>query len=400
MDEVEVVVIGAGVVGLAVARALALRGREVMVLEREAGIGMGTSSRNSEVIHAGIYYDTGSAKARHCVRGKQMLYDYCAERGVGHRRVGKLVVATTEAEVEGLRRLKAKGEANGVHDLRWMNGADARAMEPELRCVSAFHSPSSGIVDSHAFMLALQGDLEARGGMVVTHTEVRRIERAQGAGPARWVVHVATRTSPAPGSDPAAPTAGRSDDLAEDTTRLAARWVVNAAGLYAVPLARRIEGVDLTRLPRAHYAKGHYFSLARRSPFSRLVYPMPPAGGLGVHVTLDLAGQARFGPDVEWLPGIDDPDTIDYRVDVSRAASFEAEIRRYWPGLPDGALQPAYTGVRPKISGPGEPAGDFRLEGPKQHGQPGLLHLLGIESPGLTSSLSLALEASDVLLAE
>jgi L-2-hydroxyglutarate oxidase LhgO len=392
MDDVEVVVVGAGVVGLAVARALALRGHEVMVLEREAGIGMGTSSRNSEVIHAGIYYDTGSAKARHCVRGKQMLYAYCAERGIGHRNLGKLVVATTEAEVEGLRKLKAKGEANGVHDLRWLDGAEARAMEPELNCFAAFHSPSSGIIDSHAYMLALQGDLEARGGMVVTHTEVRRIERASGAGRARWVVHGATRAAAADGGPASVDEA--------DTTRLAARHVVNAAGLYAVPLAHRIEGVDPATLPRAHYAKGHYFSLNRRSPFSRLVYPMPPAGGLGVHVTLDLAGQARFGPDVEWLPGVTDPDVIDYRVDTARAAGFEAEIRRYWPGLPDGSLQPAYTGVRPKISGPGEPAADFTLRGPRDHGLPGLLHLFGIESPGLTSSLSIAEEAAERLLVD
>lgn len=381
MDQVDVVVIGAGVVGLAVARALALEGREVIVLEREAGIGMGTSSRNSEVIHAGLYYEPGSAKALHCVRGKQMLYGYCADRGVAHRRVGKLVVATTEAEVDGLRRLKARGEANGVHDLRWLEGAEAMAMEPELRCVAAVHSPSSGIIDSHALMLAFQGDLEARGGCVVTHTEVQRVERVEGAPGAagRWIIHGATRrgANEAAGAD-------------EETTRLAARTVVNAGGLHAVAMARRTEGADPARLPRAHYAKGHYFSLARRSPFSRLVYPMPPAGGLGVHVTLDLAGQARFGPDVEWLPGLADPDAIDYRVDAGRATSFEVEIRRYWPGLPDNALQPAYTGVRPKISGPGEPAADFRLDGAREHGLPGLLHLFGIESPGLTSSLSLA----------
>jgi L-2-hydroxyglutarate oxidase LhgO len=385
MDQVDVVVIGAGVVGLAVARALALEGREVIVLEREAGIGMGTSSRNSEVIHAGLYYDPGSAKALHCVRGKHLLYAYCEERGIAHQRVGKLVVATTGAEVDGLRRLKARGEANGVHDLRWLEAREAMAMEPELRCVAAFHSPSSGIVDSHALMLALQGDLEARGGCVVTHTEVQRLEQAPGAE-GGWIVHGATRAA-----TPGRPSEG------DETTRLAARTVVNAGGLHAVAVARRTDGLDPARLPQAHYAKGHYFSLARRSPFARLVYPMPPAGGLGVHVTLDLAGQARFGPDVEWLPGLDDPDAIDYRVDPARAASFETEIRRYWPGLPHSALQPAYTGVRPKISGPGEPAADFRLDGPREHGRPGLLNLFGIESPGLTSSLSLAQAAVQAL---
>lgn len=360
MDRVDVVVIGAGVVGLAVARALSLGGREVLVLESEAAIGQGTSSRNSEVVHAGIYYPAGSFKARLCVRGKALLYAYCAERGVDHRRCGKLIVAHTASQAAALPALIEKARANGVDDLVLLTREQARSMEPFLECRTAVHSPSTGIVDSHGLMLTLQGDLENAGGMVVCHTTVQGLRR-DGDG---WVVH------------------------AEDGTALRANTVVNAAGLHACELGRRTEGLDLRHVPRPWYAKGSYFTLAGRSPFGQLIYPAPEPdehlAGLGVHLTIDLGGQAKFGPDVQW---VDDPD--DLQVDPARGDAFYAEVRKYWPGLPDGALLPGYAGMRPKISGPHEAAADFRIDGPAQHGLPGLVNLLGIESPGLTSCLAI-----------
>ncbi len=363
MEQIDAVVIGAGVVGLAVARELALQGLEVMVLESENAIGTGTSSRNSEVIHAGIYYPAGSLKARLCVQGKEMLYAYCAERGVAHQRLGKLIVATSAEQVPQLAAIQAKAAANGVHDLRQLSADEARAMEPTLHCEAALLSPSTGIVDSHGLMLALQGDLENAGGLLALCSPVRSIGVGQGTAshPLRVV--------------------------AEDGTELAARLVVNAAGLHAVALARRIEGLDPKLLPQASYAKGNYFTLAGRAPFSRLIYPVPEAAGLGVHLTLDLGGQAKFGPDVQW---VDDP--ADLQVDPRRGDAFYAEVRKYWPALPDGALQAGYAGMRPKISGPGEAAADFLVQGPAQHGVAGLANLLGIESPGLTSSLAIAAE--------
>ena len=364
MDRVDCIVIGAGVVGLAVARALALTGREVMVLEEANAIGTGTSSRNSEVIHAGIYYPAGSLKARLCVQGKQMLYAYCAERGVGHRRCGKLIVATLSQQVAALQGIIAKAAANGVDDLVMITRDEARAMEPQLECVAAIHSPSTGIVDSHGLMLALQGDLENAGGLV-----------AFNAGVASAVA----------GPDGIALTA-------HDGTQLLAQTVVNAAGLHAPAVARRIQGLDAHHVPQAHYAKGNYFTLAGRAPFSRLIYPVPEAAGLGVHLTLDLGGQAKFGPDVQW---VDSPD--DLVVDPRRGDSFYAEVRRYWPGLRDGALQAGYAGMRPKISGPGEPAADFVIQGPREHGVAGLVNLFGIESPGLTSSMAIGEYVVDVL---
>ena len=368
MEQVECVVVGAGVVGLAIARALALAGREVIVLDAAEGIGTETSSRNSEVIHAGIYYPQGSLKARSCVEGKRMLYRYCSERGVPHRNCGKLIVATTQAEIPKLAAIRQAAALNGVDDLRVLTATEARALEPELACAAALLSPSTGIVDSHAFMLALQGDAENAGAVFVFHSPVLggtahdgRIDIAVG------------------GAEPMA---------------LSCRLLVNSAGLHAPSLARRIEGLDAAHLPAAYFAKGNYFTLAGRSPFTRLIYPVPVPGGLGVHLTLDLGGQAKFGPDVEWSA------EIDYTVDPRRADSFYAEVRKYWPGLKDGALQPGYVGVRPKISAPGAPAADFVVQGPETHGVAGLVNLFGIESPGLTAALALAELVDEIAAAE
>ena len=361
MEQIDAVVIGAGVVGLAVGRELALQGLEVMVLESENAIGTGTSSRNSEVIHAGLYYPAGSLKARLCVQGKERLYAYCAERGVAHQRLGKLIVATRAEQVPQLAGIQARAAANGVHDLRQISAAEARALEPALQCGAALLSPSTGIVDSHGLMLALQGDLENAGGLIALCSPVQRIGVGQGTATHPLRVQV------------------------EDGTELAARCVINAAGLNAVALARRIDGLDTSHLPQAFYAKGNYFTLAGKAPFSRLIYPVPEHGGLGVHLTLDLGGQAKFGPDVQW---VEDP--TDLQVDPHRGDAFYAEVRQYWPGLPDGALLPDYAGMRPKISGPYEAAADFVVQGPRQHGVAGLVNLLGIESPGLTSALAIA----------
>lgn len=356
-DTVDCVVVGAGVVGLAVARALALDGREVMVLEAADAIGTGTSSRNSEVIHAGLYYPTGSLKARFCVTGRDQLYAYCADRGVAHRRCGKLLVATSREQLAGLESIRARAEANGVLDLQWLDRDAARALEPALECVAALHSPSTGIVDSHGFMLALQGDLENAGGLVALNSPLALAELGEGAILLE----------------------------AEDGTRLKASTVVNAAGLYAPTLARRFKGLHERHIPTAHYAKGSYFTLAAKAPFTHLIYPVPETAGLGVHLTLDLGGQAKFGPDVQW---VESPD--DLQVDPARGQAFYAEVRKYWPGLQDGALAPGYAGIRPKIHGADAPAADFMVQGPREHGVEGLVNLFGIESPGLTSALAIA----------
>ncbi|MGQ0511088.1 MAG: NAD(P)/FAD-dependent oxidoreductase [Betaproteobacteria bacterium] len=356
MDSIECVVVGAGVVGLAIARALALQGREVVILESGDAIGTHTSSRNSEVIHAGIYYPQGSLKARACVDGRERLYRYCVERGIPHRRSGKLIVATDQAQVAELEGIQAKAHANGVTDVVWMSREQAVALEPELRCAAALYSPSTGIVDSHALMLAYLGDAESAGAMLALKSP---LERAVVSGEG-FELSVA-------GADP-----------------IRCRVLVNSAGLTAPSVARRIEGYPAALAPGEFYAKGNYYSLSRRAPFSRLIYPVPEPGGLGVHITLDLAGQARFGPDVEWI------DRIDYSVDPGRSARFYAAIRRYWPGLPEGALSPGYAGIRPKTAGPSDPAPDFLIQGHDTHGIPGLVHLFGIESPGLTASLALA----------
>lgn len=373
MERIDALVIGAGAVGLAVGRALAQAGLETIVTEAADGIGQGVSSRNSEVIHAGLYYAPGSLKARLCVRGRQMLYALCASHGVPHAACGKLVVATEAAQHPALQGLAQRAQANGV-DVQWLDAAAARALEPELACTAALWSPHTGIVDSHALMLALQGDLEAAGGAVALQSTVHwaRFRAGQAA-----VVQVAS---------------------ADGNFEIEADRVVNAAGLHACDLASRFEGLPSGQLPRGRYAKGSYFTLAGRSPFRHLVYPAPVDAWLGVHVTLDLAGQVRFGPDLEWLD-VARPQDIDYRVDPARAAAFEQAIRRYWPGLPAGALQPGYSGVRPRIHGPGEPAPDFRIDGPAQHGVHGLVNLFGIESPGLTASLALGEHVADLLRA-
>ncbi len=364
MDEIDCAVIGGGVVGLAVGRALALVGREVLVLESEGAIGTGTSSRNSEVIHAGIYYPQGSLKARLCVEGKELLYAYAAQRDVPHRRCGKFIVATSPEQAAQLDVIRTKAAANGVDDLELMTAQQAIRLEPQLHCVAALHSPSTGIVDSHALMLSLLGDLENAGGMLALKSPVLRAEFSDSG-----IVLIA-----------------------QDGTALRCRSVVNAAGLGAPALARRFEGLPLSSVPKEHFAKGNYFTLSGRAPFSRLVYPVPEPGGLGVHLTLDLGNQAKFGPDVQWVESADD-----LVVDPARGEGFYAEVRKYWPALPDGALIPGYAGMRPKISGPGEPAADFVIDGPASHGVPGLVNLFGIESPGLTSSLAIGRHVAGLL---
>jgi L-2-hydroxyglutarate oxidase LhgO len=359
----QAVVIGAGVVGLAVARALALKGHDVIVLEAADSIGTGTSSRNSEVMHGGMYYPTGSGKARHCVEGRRLLYAFCDSHGVPHRKCEKLMVATSDAETAKIEGIHRQGLANGVEGLTLISGAAAMALEPNLRCTAALRSSETGIVDSHAFMLALQGDLESAGGAIAFETPLERVEQRGGG----WRVHFG----------------GREPDVMD------ADVVVNAAGLNAWGTARRIDAYLESRIPKRRFAKGNYFSCAGKSAFSRLIYPAPVDGGLGVHLTLDMGGRMKFGPDVEWLGDVE-PESIDYTVNPGRGDSFYAAIRTYWPGMPDGVLTADYSGVRPKLSGPGEPAADFMLEGPQQHGLAGLVHLYGIESPGLTSSLSIA----------
>jgi L-2-hydroxyglutarate oxidase LhgO len=365
MERVDCIVIGAGVVGLAVARRLALDGREVVILEAEDAIGTHTSSRNSEVIHAGIYYTPGSLKATLCVPGKLALYRYCEEHGVAHRRCGKLIVAAHDGQRPALDKIHSQAQANRVGDLQWLTGEQAIAREPQLTCVAALLSPSTGIIDSHGLMLAYQGDAEARGAAIALKSPV------QGGTVAGDGIEL--------------------DVGGAQPMRIQARMVVNSAGLHAQKVAASLQGFPAGRVPPSYYCKGNYYSLAGRAPFSRLIYPVPEAAGLGVHLTLDLAGQARFGPDVEWV------DAIDYRVDPRRADVFYREIRRYWPQLADGALQPAYSGIRPKIQAPGEPARDFLIEGPQHHGVPGLVNLFGIESPGLTASLAIADYVHDLL---
>lgn len=363
MDQVDAIVIGAGVIGLAVARELTMQGREVLVLEAEAEIGSQTSSRNSEVIHAGIYYPGGSLKARLCVTGKELLYRYAAEHGVEFKRCGKLLVATSEEEIPKLRSIEAQAIANGVGDLCWPEPAAVAELEPEVRCARALLSPSTGIIDSHGLMLSLLGDVESHGGILALNTSVLAWSRQR-----EGVV---------------VETAG------PDATNVRAQWVVNAAGHGAPRLLRKLSGYPSKRIPLQYFAKGNYFALRGRAPFRRLIYPMPEPGGLGIHATLDLSGRVRFGPDVEWVEH-----EKDLQVNATRTANFVASIRRYWPCLPDHALQPDYAGMRPKLHGPGKTMPDFWIEGPQQHGVAGVVNLLGIESPGLTACLAIAKEAA------
>jgi len=364
-EKADCVVIGAGVVGLAIARRLSLAGREVIILESGGEIGAHSSSRNSEVIHAGIYYPKDSLKARFCVAGRDMLYRYCAERGVEHRRRGKLIAATSEAEEPQLNHIAAAAAANGVDDLKRLSAADLGAMEPALEACAALLSPSTGIIDSHGLMLAIQGDAEDQGAMIAFNAPVESGQVGEGG--------IVLRVG---GAMP---------------MELKCRAVVNSAGLGAPEIAARLAGFPVDFAPRQWLAKGNYFTLAPPPPFSRLIYPVPEPGGLGVHLTLDLAGRARFGPDVEWV------DAIDYEVDPARGDRFYAAIRRYWPALPDGALEPGYAGIRPKLGPKGSPPRDFVIQGPADHGMAGLVHLFGIESPGLTASLAIAEHVAKLL---
>jgi len=354
----QVLVIGAGVVGLACARAATLAGHEVIVAETTGGIGNGVSSRNSEVIHAGMYYPTGSLRAKHCVQGRRMLYDFLASHGVPHKKVGKLIVATDDKQTAKIEGIYRQGQINGVEGLEFLGGNAARALEPALSCVAAMLSPETGIIDSHSFMLALEGDLEDRGGMIAFNTRIERLTPTASG----WAVHFG----------------------GAETGTLDVDAVINSAGLGAQSLARATEGYPQERVPKLVLAKGNYFGFAGRPAFRHLIYPAPVEGGLGTHVTLDMAGRMRFGPDVEWI------ESESYTVDAKRAESFYASIRTYFPDLPDNSLVPDYCGIRPKLTGKGEPAADFMIEGPAEHGLPRLVNLFGIESPGLTSSLSIA----------
>jgi L-2-hydroxyglutarate oxidase LhgO len=368
MDQIQTIVLGAGVVGLAVARQLALEGQEVLLLESADAFGTGTSSRNSEVIHAGIYYPAGSLKARLCVQGRQWLYAYCQDRHIPHKQCGKLIVATSPDQVVQLASIQAKAEANGVvgsDQLKLLSKEQAQAMEPELSCEAALWSPGTGIVDSHALMLSYLADFENAGGMLALNSQFSSAQIVQGNGKTQFLVRTV------------------------DGTEILAESVINSTGLLAPQIARQFSGLKLELLPQAYYAKGNYFSLMGRSPFSRLIYPVPEVAGLGVHLTLDMAGQAKFGPDVEWVQSPDD-----LSVNPSRGDAFYAEVRKYWPGLKEGALMPSYAGIRPKINSPQETAADFCIMGPQSHGVPRLVHLLGIESPGLTSALAIAFEVS------
>jgi L-2-hydroxyglutarate oxidase LhgO len=371
MDQIDCVVIGAGAVGLAIARALAMKGREVMILESEDAIGTQTSARNSEVIHAGISYAPGSLKGRLCVAGKAALYAYCRERGIGHRRVGKLIVAVEEGELPELQKYIELGAAQGVHDLRFLEAAEVREMEPEVRCVGALHSPSTGIVDSHGLMVSYLGDAENHGATLALKSPVLG-GTATGDG-------VVLRIG------------------GEGEMEVACRTVVNAAGLGAQRVAAAIEGMPAAMIPPLYYAIGHYFGLARRSPFRHLVYPTARDGALRAHVTLDLGGQCKFGPDLSWR------DSVDYHFDASREAAFYGAVRRYWPNLGDGELQPGYTGIRPRLAGPGSSmhntANDFVIQNQAAHGVRGLVNLFGIESPGLTSSLAIGAHVAGLVAA-
>jgi len=362
--DVDTIIIGAGVVGLAIAAEFAREGHDVVVLEAASGIGTQTSSRNSEVIHGGMYYPTGSLRHRMCVDGRRKLYAYLDTRGVSYQKRGKLIVATSDSEARKIEAIHATGINNEIENLELVSGQQAMEWEPALRCTSALWSPETGIVDSHGYMLALQGEIEDHGGVIALNTPVAGIEAlAQGGY--------------------------RATTAGAEAGAITCRRLVNSAGLYAQSIAASMDGYDAKLIPRLFLAKGSYFGCTAKPVFNRLIYPAPVDGGLGVHVTLDLAGRMRFGPDVEWL-ATNDPADVDYRVDPARSALFYEAVRRYWPGLPDDSITPDYSGCRPKLSGPGEPAQDFRIDGPELHGHAGLVNLFGIESPGVTSSLAIA----------
>jgi L-2-hydroxyglutarate oxidase LhgO len=364
-EKIDCAVIGAGVVGLAIARKLAMSGREVVILEAEEAFGTHTSSRNSEVIHAGIYYSTGSLKARLCVAGRKSLYRYCADHDVNHKRIGKVIVATDHDQIAGLEKYRKQAEINGVDDLRPLSAGELAELEPAVRGVAGFLSPSTGIIDSHGLMLAYLGDAEQHGAALALASPVISGAVMDGG----ILLNVG---------------GGESMSIVCNT-------VINAAGLHAQAVGRGIKGLPARTVPPTFYAIGHYYTLAGAAPFKRLIYPVARRDWLGVHVTIDLGGQVKFGPDFSWI------DSIDYRFDESRTQAFYEAIRRYYPGLQDGALQPGYTGIRPKIHGPGESAPDFVIQGPHDHGVAGLVNLYGIESPGLTSSLAIADYVAELL---
>ncbi|MDP7153912.1 MAG: NAD(P)/FAD-dependent oxidoreductase [Gammaproteobacteria bacterium] len=365
MHNVDCIVVGAGVIGLATARALALTGHEVVVLEAEAGIGTHASSRNSEVIHAGIYYPPGSQKAMLCHAGQQKLYGYCRDKAISYKRLGKLILAVSADEVNILQQYRARAIENGLQDLIWLDRDQVSDLEPEVKCTSALLSPSTGIVDTHAFMVSLQADIEASGGAVICRSPVCGIDVAD----AGFMVRV----------------------TGDEEHIVSTRLLVNAAGLWAPTVAAAINALDQQLIPVHRFAKGHYYRLSGQAPFHRLIYPIAGAAGLGIHLTLDLAGQGRFGPDVQWV------ETLDYDFDNTRKAEFVDAIRRYYPDLDESLLTEAYTGIRPKLCGPAEPAADFLIQGPGQHGIGGLVNLYGIESPGLTSALAIADRVTAVL---
>lgn len=365
MDKVEAIVIGAGVIGLAVARELAQRGQEVVILEADEVIGSVTTARNSGVIHAGIYYAAGSAKARHCVAGRDLLYAYLRERGLPFKQCGKVIVAAHDGQTAKLQDIQQRAQANGVHDLQTLTAAQLAAKEPDVRGVAALFSPMTGIIDVHEYIHSLLGDAEAHGAALALRSPVIGLQAADNG----FVVQTGGATP----------------------LQLGCRHLVNSGGLNAQQIAGLLAGLPPTAIPARHLAKGNYFSLSGRQPFRHLVYPVPEPGGLGVHATLDMAGKTRFGPDVEWVTA------EDYAVNPARAARFYDAIRTYWPGLPDGALQPDYSGIRPKLAAAGQPDGDFIVQGQAAHGVPGLVNLYGIESPGLTASLSIAATAAELL---
>ena len=367
MDRVNCVVIGAGVIGLAVAREMALQGRETILLERESAFGTISSARNSEVIHAGIYYPKDSLKAKLCVEGNRMLYEYCRTHHVATQPYGKLIVASDDSQLDDLQAILYKAQQNNVPEIKMITGEQAKSMEPELQCSAAVLSASTGIVDSHGFMLSLLGGFEDAGGMIAYQ-------------------------SPLISAKPIGSKAQDGFELeigGSDAMKIQTKLLINCAGMSAPAIAKKIEGLAQEQIPKAYFAKGNYFSLSGKSPFKHLIYPIPEPGGLGVHLTLDMGGQAKFGPDVEWLE-IDDENQIDYTVNPKRGDGFYAAVRKYWPGLKDNALQPDYSGVRAKIVPPNSPAGDFCFNMPKDHGLEGLFNLYGFESPGLTSSLAIA----------